>query len=163
MRVCQINIRGLRANFSDLQTSVSNLYDIICIQETMLSDNVNDDNLKIPGYQKPLRRDRDQNGGGLIIYLSNNIRAKRRPDLESSNNETMWVEMKLKGLAVLLCNCYRPPSAGVEFWDSFQCQLDQAKRTPRTVMRVEFHPASNMAEHGKWRFYGMPIDNIELV
>ena len=35
--------------------------------------------------------------------------------------------------------------------------------TPQTVMQVEFHPASNMAEHGKWRFYGMPIDNIELV
>ena len=35
--------------------------------------------------------------------------------------------------------------------------------TPQTVMRVEFHPASNMAEHGKWRFYGMPIDKIELV
>ena len=35
--------------------------------------------------------------------------------------------------------------------------------TPQTVIRVEFHPASNMAEHGKWRFYGMPIDNIELV
>ena len=35
--------------------------------------------------------------------------------------------------------------------------------TPQTVMRVEFHPASNMAEHGKWRLYGMPIDNIELV
>ena len=94
IRVCQINIRGLHANFSNLQTSVSNLYDIICIQETMLSNNVNDDNLKIPGYKKNLRRDRDQNGGGLIIYLSNNIRAKRRPDLESSNNETMWVEMK---------------------------------------------------------------------
>ena len=53
IRVCQINIRGLRANFSDLQTSVSNLYDIICIQETMLSNNVNDDNINIPGYQKP--------------------------------------------------------------------------------------------------------------
>ena len=35
--------------------------------------------------------------------------------------------------------------------------------TPQTVMRVEFHPASNMAEHGKRRFYGMPIDNIELI
>ena len=41
--------------------------------------------------------------------------------------------------------------------------LFYSKFTPQTVMRVEFHPASNMAEHGKWRFYGMPIDNIELV
>ena len=94
----------------------------------MLSNNVHDDNLKIPGYQTPLRRDRDQNDGGLIINLTNNFRAKRRPDLESSNNETMWVEMKLQGLAVLLCNCYRPTSGGVEFWDYFQCQLDQAER-----------------------------------
>ena len=35
--------------------------------------------------------------------------------------------------------------------------------TLQTMMRVEFHPASNMMKHGKWRFYGMPIDNIELV
>ena len=39
----------------------------------------------------------------------------------------------------------------------------RTKVTPQTVMRVEFHPASNMAEHGKWRLYGMPIDNIEVV
>ena len=31
------------------------------------------------------------------------------------------------------------------------------------MMRVESHPASNMAEYGKWPFYGMPIDNIELI
>ena len=68
IRVCQINIRGLCANFSDLQTSASNLYNTICTQGTMLSNNVNDDNLNIPGYQKTLRRDRDQNGGGLITY-----------------------------------------------------------------------------------------------
>ena len=53
----------------------------------MLSNNVNDDNLKNTWVSKKnLRRDRDQNGGGLIIYLSNNIRAKRLPDLESYNN-----------------------------------------------------------------------------
>ena len=45
----------------------------------------------------------------------------------------------------------------------FYCIYTYTTFTPQTVMRVEFHPASNMAEHGKWRFYGMPIDNIELV
>lgn len=128
--ICQINIRGLRSNFSNLLSSVSNLYDIICIQETMLSNKVNIDSLKICGYQTPFRRDRDQNGGGLIVYLSNNIKGKRRLDLESSNSETLWIELKIKGLTLLLCNCYRPPSSGVEFWDSFQCQLDKAKRGP---------------------------------
>ena len=49
---------GLRANVSDLPTSGSNWYDIICIQETMLSNKVNHDKLKIVWYQNPLRRDR---------------------------------------------------------------------------------------------------------
>ena len=33
-----------------------------------------------------------------------------------------------KGKKLLSCNCYRPPIAGVEFWDVLQCQLDKAKR-----------------------------------
>ena len=36
--------------------------------------------------------------------------------------------MGVEGLAVLLYKCYRPPSMVVKFWDSSQCQLDQAKR-----------------------------------
>ena len=51
------------------------------------------------------------------------------------------------------------PQAGIYSMDN--AQKDTV--TPQTVMRVEFHPASNMAEHGKWRLYGMPIDNIEVV
>ena len=42
-------------------------------------------------------------------------------------------------------------------------RLEHTFFTPQTMMRVEFHPASNMAEHGKRRFYGMPIYSIELV
>ena len=34
----------------------------------------------------------------------------------------------MKGQKFLLCNCYRPPNAGVEYWDVLQCQLDKVKR-----------------------------------
>ena len=47
IQVCHIKILGLHANFSDLLTLVSHLYDIICIQETMMSNEVSDDDLRI--------------------------------------------------------------------------------------------------------------------
>ena len=58
----------------------------------MLSQAVGMAELKIKGYKGLVRRDRDHNGGGLMIYLSNNVRAKRRNDLESPSIETIWVE-----------------------------------------------------------------------
>ena len=93
----------------------------------MLSQAVRMTELKIKGYQAPVHRDRDHNGGGLIIYLPNNVRAKRRSDLESPSIETIWVECKVKGIKLLICNCYRPPNAGVDFRDALQNQLDRVK------------------------------------
>ena len=98
------------------------------VSETMLSANVANDQLVVNNYQWPIRRERDDNGGGLLIYLSHKVLAKRRVDLESSTVETIWIEVAMKGQKFLLCNCYRPPNAGVEFWEVLQCQLDKVKR-----------------------------------
>ena len=92
------NIRGLRSNFVDLKVMLSSMFDIFCISETMLSSHVENSTIRIPGYQMPLRKDRDHNGGGLLVYISNNVSATRRPDLESSTIETPWLEVKAKGL-----------------------------------------------------------------
>ena len=91
------NIRGIRANLSDLRIHLSSLYDIFCVSQTMLSENVTNDQLAVNDYQSPIRRDRDHNGGGLLIYLSHKVLAKRRVDLESSTVETIWIEVVMKG------------------------------------------------------------------
>ena len=127
-RIGNCNIRGIRANLSDLRICLSPLHDIFCVSETMLSGNVTNDKLSAINYQSPIRRDRDHNGGGLLIYLSHKVLAKRRVDLESSTVETIWIEVAMKGQKLLFCNRYRPPDAGVEFWDVLLCQLDTAKR-----------------------------------
>ena len=72
------NIRGIRANLSDLRIHLSSLYDIFCVSETMLSENVTNDQLAVNNYQSPIRRDRDHNGGGLLIYLSHKVLANCR-------------------------------------------------------------------------------------
>ena len=44
-------------------------YDIFCISESMLFENIANIIIKINGYQIPFRRDRDHNGGGLYNVL----------------------------------------------------------------------------------------------
>lgn len=121
------NIRGIRSNLSDLKVKLGSVFDVFGVSETMIGDNVDSESLRISGYQSPLRRDRDNHGGGLLVYVSNNVTANRRHDLESSTIESLWVEVSIKGLRFLICNCYRPPHVGLDFWDVFQAQLDKAK------------------------------------
>ena len=50
-------------------------FDILCINETRLDNTINDNIIKIPGYDI-IRRDRDRNGGGVAIYIRSTINYK---------------------------------------------------------------------------------------
>ena len=63
------NIRGMRANILPLKAFLNARFDVFGAAETMLSELVDCNRLKIDGYQMPFRRDRDCHGGGLIVYI----------------------------------------------------------------------------------------------
>ena len=52
-------------------------------------------------------KDRSQNGGGIMIYMSSLLKYTRREDLESQRLETVWVEVNLKSYNALVCCLYR--------------------------------------------------------
>ena len=82
LKIGHCNIRGIWVNFHDLLIHLTTAYDIFCISETMLSSRVRCDSLKIKGYQEPVRKDRTQHGGGLLVYMyieQRNIKATSRP------------------------------------------------------------------------------------
>ena len=84
-----------------------NNIDIFCLGETFLNDQFTDSELNIPNYNF-VRRDRQSNGGGLIIYYRNNLRV----DLESSSVEMIWLEVRNnRQKPFLICYVYRPPTA----------------------------------------------------
>ena len=67
------------------------------------------------------------NGGGILIYLSNHINYVRRHDLECSNIESIWIEIKIRNSKpFLLCSVYRPPSSPAEWYDYFSTQIDKS-------------------------------------
>ena len=68
-----LNINSIRNKFSSLAEIVSNNIDVLVIQETKLDATFPEGQFLIPGFKKPFRRDRDKNGGGILIYVRNDI------------------------------------------------------------------------------------------
>ena len=126
MKIAHSNINGLRNKIDDISVNLSE-YDIICVSETKLNEHFQTTNLLIDSYHNPIRKDRNiNNGGGLLIYIKNNIFYRHRPDLESADVENIWVEIRSLKNKYLIGHFYRPPNATVDFWDKFDSTIEKA-------------------------------------
>ena len=88
-------------------------FDVICITETWLNNNILDDEMSIEGYNL-FRKDRDstekQRGGGVAIYIKNELDSMRVDELNDLNfPESVWCKICCNGEITLLGVCYRVP------------------------------------------------------
>ena len=126
MKLAHSNINSIRNKIDDIASELSD-YEIICISETKLNDSILTSNLMLNTYNTPIRKDRNHNdGGGLIIYIKNNIFFKRRDDLESNIIENIWVEIHSVRKKFLLGLFYRPPESRVNYWNEFDNIIEKA-------------------------------------
>ena len=91
--VSHVNINSItsRCRLDELSYFLSlNHIDIICLSETKLDDQVHPSLFTLDDFHDPLTRHRDRNGGGVAIYVRNNIAAKRLPNLELDGLEWIW-------------------------------------------------------------------------
>ena len=129
LSMCHVNIRSLsRSKLLAIQTSLVDLYDIITISESHLHQGIGNDVFTIPGFHEILRKDRDGNGGGVAMYIRENIAYKRHYEFESALVEALWVSVQTIQRKVLLCSCYRPPNR-TDFWDDFDAIVDHVKQS----------------------------------
>jgi hypothetical protein len=75
---------------------ICNEADIICLTETHLDQNITNDGIFIEGYCKdPFRKDRNNSGGGVIVYFSNHLIVQPRTDL-NFDSEAMLCSLDTK-------------------------------------------------------------------
>ena len=126
MKIAHSNINGLRNKIDDISVNLSD-FDVICISETKLNDHIATKKILIDSYHNPIRKDRNiNNGGGLMVYIKNNIFYKHRPDLENAELENIWLEIRSLKNKYLLGHFYRPPNATSDFWEKFDSTIEKA-------------------------------------
>ena len=85
-----LNIQSLVPKL-DLIYAEYDHFDIMSFTETWLKGDNSDDSIELLNFQKTFRRYRgpEKNGGGIVVYIKENINAYRRPDLEVNGIEAI--------------------------------------------------------------------------
>lgn len=131
------NTRGLRTKADEcLRNICSSAFNIICLTETWLLDEISS-NSYFPSRYTVHRRDRDyaatgqKFGGGVIVAVDSYTSNCRRYDLETYA-ECVWVELvAADGFNYLIGNYYVPPlsdaTAFVDHFERLEKQIDFSK------------------------------------
>ena len=127
VRLIHINAQSLRYKLEEL-IAESVEADIISVTETWLSPEIASDNLKVPFFQPPIRKDRPGDPhGGVALYCREDLCMKHRPDLDVQELEALWVEIHVRQKNILIGTYYRPPNSKVETWTLIEQSIESAK------------------------------------
>ena len=114
-----ININSIRNKFDQLKLLVRDNVDILVIEETKIDETFPTGQFIIEDYMPPFRKDRNQYGGGLLIYVKDNIPAKIVEDHQMSNDiESIFIELNFRRNKWLLMGTYHPPSQCTNYFYS---------------------------------------------
>lgn len=104
------NVRSLLPKLDELKLFVSKYkLAVIALSETWLDHTVTDAEIHLDGYNV-IRRDRDRQGGGVCLYIHEDIAFTERKDFESDRLEAVWANLLLpKTKPIIIGSCYRPP------------------------------------------------------
>ena len=82
---------------------------VLCVSETWLDDTISNAEVSIAGYGLELK-DRRRDGGGVCIYILDNIAFNRKHEIEFDVMEFLAIDILLsKTKPILIGACYRPP------------------------------------------------------
>ena len=116
--------------------------DVFLISETKIDDSFPEAQFLYDGYSKPHRKDRTLGGGGLLMYINENIPSRiLNAHIIPNDVEIMCVEMNLRKQKWILLGIYRPPSMNEKyFYDHLSRVVDYYTKTyDRIVIMGDFN------------------------
>ena len=121
LKCIQLNIVSLIKNLDELKCIlIENRVHVCALNETRLDSEIDNSEIEIPGYTI-IRKDRNRNGGGVAIYIQNDIKYKVLEDRSFDDLEAILISIELKNSQpILFLNWYRPPSSGRDILDAYE-------------------------------------------
>ncbi|XP_053388703.1 uncharacterized protein LOC128551811 [Mercenaria mercenaria] len=104
------NVQSIKHKLETLYAEFKD-FDILSFSETWLNASTLNNDLIFDGFHDPERKDRPANShGGVLLYVKEQFRYKRRHDLEIQSVECIWIELITKTKRILFGTFYRPPN-----------------------------------------------------
>ena len=163
LKIYCLNVNSVLKHLDELRImAVDKQPHIICLNETKLDGDIEDEELSIEGFQNIIRKDRTRHGGGVAIYVKKGIDFKIRTDL-ALDIESISIQLEIKYVKpIILSTLYRPPDSLVELFkpiESLLMSIDQENK--ECIIVGEFNcdllkPDKNNQKHIRriYRSYG---------
>ena len=103
-----ININSIGSKFEFLSTKVKGNIDVFIVSETKIDYSFPVGNFVIDGFSTPYRLDRDSNGGGVMLYVREDIPSNLLATDEKNHIESFYVELNLRNKKWLINCSYNP-------------------------------------------------------
>ena len=95
-------------------------FDVLAINETKIDSSITSGLVGVDGYFLE-RNDRNKNGGGVALYIHNDVNYVVRNDLVPKNLEVVTIEIsRPKTKPFITSTWYRPPNSSAELLRSFE-------------------------------------------
>ena len=102
------NINSVRNRFEALTHIIDNNTDLLLISETKLDDSFPTAQFQMKGFSVPYRYDGNGKGGGLLLYIREDIQSKLLISKSKCNIETVSVAVNLRKRKWFLNCSYNP-------------------------------------------------------
>ena len=104
-----MNINSIRNNFHFLESEASEHLDILLISETKIDKSFLSAQFLLDGFSRPYRLDRCANGGGILLYVRDDISSCLLTEYKlQDNNECPLIEINIRKKKWLFCCSYNP-------------------------------------------------------
>ena len=92
-----LNINSIRNKFKLLSEQVRDNIDVLMISETKIDESFAVSQFLTDGFSTPFRLDRNDNGGGILVYVREDIPAKSiKVPYISKETECLAIELNLR-------------------------------------------------------------------
>ena len=111
-----LNINSIPNKFDALKLIIPSNIDIFVLTETKLDASLPPAQFCINGFSTPYRLDRDRNGGGILLYVREDIPIRLLISHDfPCDIEGLFVEINLRKTKWLLFGTYHPPSQNYKY------------------------------------------------
>ena len=121
-----ININFIENKFEALVALVKDKVDIIMISETKIDDSFKKNQFLMKGYSTPppppFRLDRNAHGGGILIYIRDDMPSKKLKSKLPADIEGIFIEINIRNIKWVLMGGYNPQKEKISY---FLCHVSK--------------------------------------
>ena len=118
IKICYLDINRLMDHLD--QVRIFTETHVLCLNVTKLDDNTRNEQSLVISFHPIFRKNRNKYGGGVAIYVSEDIKFKKRDDL-ITNIGSISIELVIPYVKqVIVTSIYRPPGSSVGVFDDMK-------------------------------------------